>query len=223
MGLKNFIKRWYLRLKFLSKKVSFAQGCQIAFNSTFEGCNTIGRNTCFTGVLGFASYIGENANISGKIGKYCSIAPDVKVLTGAHPISDFVSTSPVFYSLREQCNFSFVKEQYFDEYMYADKINRLGIIVGNDVWIGSGVTLMGGITIGDGAVILPNATVVKNILPYSVVGGVPSSVIKMRFDEDTIKFLLEFKWWDQPVDWLQKNVLLFHNIENLRKKFENKI
>ena len=221
--MKRILKLWYFRLKFYSKKVTFANGCYIAINSTFEGYNSVGENVIFGGVLGLGSYIGKNTNLSGKVGRYCSIGADVRVLTGTHPLSNFVSTSPVFYSLWKQCNFTFVKEQYFEEYLYADKVNKFGIIVGNDVWIGAGVTIMGGIIIGDGAVILPNATVVKDIPPYSIVGGVPAKIIKMRFDNDTINFLLELKWWNQPIDWLQKNALFFHNIEEFKNKFKNSI
>ena len=53
--------------------------------------------------------------------------------------------------------------------------------IGNDVWIGSNVTIMSGVTIGDGAVIANNSHVVKNIDPYSIVGGNPAKFIKFRF------------------------------------------
>jgi hypothetical protein len=55
---------------------------------------------------------------------------------------------------------------------------------------------MSGITVGDGAVIANNSHVVKNVEPYSIVGGNPAKLIKYRFSEDQIKKLLEIRWWD---------------------------
>ena len=54
------------------------------------------------------------------------------------------------------------------------------ITVGNDVWIGYGAQIMSGVTIGDGAVVAAGAVVTKNVLPYSVVAGVPAKKIKER-------------------------------------------
>ena len=45
------------------------------------------------------------------------------------------------------------------------------VIIGNDVWICENVTIMSGINIGDGAIIANNSHVVKNVDPYSIVGG----------------------------------------------------
>jgi len=66
-----------------------------------------------------------------------------------------------------------------------------------DVWIGSNVTIMSGITIGDGdgVVIANNSHVVKNVEPYSLVGGNPAKLIKYRFTKEQIEKLLEIKWW----------------------------
>lgn len=221
MDIKRIIKLLYFRAKYASKKVAFGKGCNISISATFEGANSIGRNSLFKGILGFGSYVGQNVCLSANIGKYCSIADSVKTLTGTHPLSKFVSTSPMFYSLLKQSNLTFVNKQFLNEYLYADKVNELGIIVENDVWIGTGATIMGGLIIGNGAVILPNATVIKDVPPYAIVGGIPAKVIKMRFDDNTINFLLQFKWWNQPVEWLQKNVLFFHDVENFKNNFNN--
>ena len=54
---------------------------------------------------------------------------------------------------------------------------------------------MSGVTIGDGAVIANNSHVVKNIEPYSLVGGNPAKLIKYRFTPEQIEKLLKIKWW----------------------------
>ena len=69
-------------------------------------------------------------------------------------------------------------------------------IIGNDVWIAANVTIMSGVTIGDGAVIANNSHVVKNVEPYSLVGGNPAKLIKYRFTPEQIAKLLEIKWWE---------------------------
>jgi acetyltransferase-like isoleucine patch superfamily enzyme len=221
MELKRILKLWFFRLKLIRKKVTFCYGASIAWHSSFEGCNTIGNYTQFIGELGFGSYIANNSTIWGKIGRYCSIASDVKVLAGTHPLSPFVSTSPVFYSLLKQCNITFANNQHFEEFLYADKVNKHTLIIGNDVWIGTGAIIIGGLTIGDGAVILANATVTKDIPPYTIVGGVPGKELGKRFDDETIDFLLEFKWWNKSREWLKNNSDFFLNIERFKKEFKN--
>jgi len=73
-----------------------------------------------------------------------------------------------------------------------------GVIIGSDVWIGGGTTIMDGLTIGDGVSIAANSQVVKNVEPYSIVGGNPAELIKYRFSYDIVKRFLELKWWDFP-------------------------
>lgn len=55
-----------------------------------------------------------------------------------------------------------------------------GVIIGDDVWIGSRVTILPGVTIGEGSVIGASAVVTKDVPPYAVVAGNPARVVKMR-------------------------------------------
>lgn len=54
------------------------------------------------------------------------------------------------------------------------------IIIGNDVWIGANSTILKGVKIGDGAIIAAGALVVKDVAPYTIVGGCPAKLIKER-------------------------------------------
>jgi acetyltransferase-like isoleucine patch superfamily enzyme len=58
------------------------------------------------------------------------------------------------------------------------------VVIGNDVWIGTNVYIGPHVTIGDGAVVGANAVVLRDVEPYTVVGGVPARFIKKRGDND---------------------------------------
>ena len=70
------------------------------------------------------------------------------------------------------------------------------MIIANDVWIGYDSTIMPGIKIGNGAIIASKSVVTKDVPDYTIVGGNPAKVIKYRFDQKTIKALLEIAWWN---------------------------
>ncbi|MDR2409539.1 MAG: CatB-related O-acetyltransferase [Bacteroidales bacterium] len=138
--------------------------------------------------IGRGTYIAANSNISKTdIGRFCSIGPNFMCGCGIHPING-ISTSPAFYSILKQNGMSFSKSNKIEE--------RKPIKIGNDVFIGMNVTILDGVTIGDGAVIAAGAVVVKNIQPYSLVGGVPAKHIKYRFNKVNVQKLLNIKWWD---------------------------
>lgn len=60
-------------------------------------------------------------------------------------------------------------------------VNRMGIRVGRDCWIGAKVTVLDGAEIGDGCIVAAGAVVVKGDYPsMSIIGGVPARVISSR-------------------------------------------
>jgi virginiamycin A acetyltransferase len=70
---------------------------------------------------------------------------------------------------------------------------------------------MSGVTIGDGAIIANNSHVVKNVEPYSIVGGNPAKLIRYRFTTEQIKKLLEIKWWNWDDEKINKFTPLLCN------------
>jgi acetyltransferase-like isoleucine patch superfamily enzyme len=217
--LKKLLKYLLNKFKF-SKLVIFDFSSDISPKSSFEGMNKINKNTYFMGEMGRCSYIGGNARIAGKIGRFTSISPYVRVNPGSHPLEiPFATTSPVFFSLGKQAGVTFTNVQRYDEIKYADKERKHHVIIGNDCWIGDGAFIVGGISIGDGAIVLANAVVTKNIPPYAIVGGVPAKILRYRYDELTISFLLKLQWWNMDINWLKQNADLMCDIEKLKMHF----
>lgn len=145
----------------------------------------------------------ENNDAKLIIGNFCSIAK-VNIYLGGNHRTDWVTTYP----------FGAVNKDTFNLFNVDDHghpSTRGDVIIGNDVWIGDNVTIMSGVTIGDGAVIACNSHVVKNVEPYSLVGGNPAKLIKYRFSQEQIDKLLEIKWWNWDNDKINKFTPLLCN------------
>ena len=80
---------------------------------------------------------------------------------------------------------------------------------------------MGGITIGTGAVVLARAVVTNDVPPYAIVGGVPARVLRYRYDEETIRFLLESKWWEKSLNWYKAHWKLFLDMDKFKEHMRN--
>lgn len=191
-------------------------------NSVFEGRNYLGsRSILINSEMQFGSYIGDNSRFTNTfIGKYSCIASDVAVVLGQHPSSGFVSVHPAFFSVNNSIvRFSYVNKQKYIEQKFADTEKQISVVIGNDVWIGNGVKILEGVTIGDGAIVAAGAVVTKDVPPYAIVGGVPAKVIKYRFSEEDIEFLLNLRWWDKGEDWIRENAEYFEDIELLKQQY----
>lgn len=183
--------------------------------SQFEGLNTVGAGCRIVySQVGFGSYVSNDTELlTTKVGRYCSIGPHVLMPTGKHPVSEFASSSPLFYSSKGVNGTSFVCEDKFNECEYAN--GGYSRVIGNDVWIGGGCLILEGVTIGDGAVIGAGAVVTKDVPPYAICVGVPAKVLRRRFDSCTVERLLELRWWDRDVSWLRKHSEVFESTEQL--------
>ena len=130
------------------------------------------------------------------IGRYSSIAAVVRISPHEHPIG-WLTSNTIAYDDGPGNPFSWARKSMGLALPKAVRHSHSHPVkIGNDVWIGQGAFIKGGVTIGDGAVVAAHAVVTKDVPPYAVVAGVPAKVIKYRFDEETIRELLDLKWWD---------------------------
>ena len=179
--MKKILKFLFRNIFSYKKNVVFGKNVVIGFFSDLNNVH-----------IGNYTYIAGRAKLNNlKIGSYSSIGKGLNTGFGSHPIKRF-STSPVFHSINNVFEKKYIKNNNFDSY----KETRIG----NDVWIGINVILMDGVTVGDGSIIAAGSVVTKDVLPYSIVGGVPAKLIKMRFDSETIDILLDSKWWEKDPD-----------------------
>jgi virginiamycin A acetyltransferase len=147
------------------------------------------------------------------IGKFCQIASGVEfIMNGANHQMKCISTFPFY-----------IFEKWNENIPSLDKMSLKGdTIIGNDVWIGQNSTILPGVKIGDGVIIGTKSVVGSNVGPYSIVAGNPAKIIRKRFDDELIELMLEFKWWDLPVEEIDKLIPLLHNnnIEYVKEKIK---
>ncbi|MBF2018387.1 MAG: Vat family streptogramin A O-acetyltransferase [Rivularia sp. T60_A2020_040] len=132
------------------------------------------------------------------IGKFCALATGVKfIMNGAnHKMSGF-STYP----------FQIFGNGWERIMPQLDELSNKGdTVIGNDVWIGYEALIMPGVQIGDGAIIASKSVVTKNVLPYTIVGGNPATVIRKRFADDVIEMLLKISWWNWDIEKISRNL-----------------
>ena len=125
------------------------------------------------------------------IGKFCQIAAGVEfVMNGANHQMNAVTTFP-FYTLE---GWDMSPPEKHDLPLKGDTV------IGSDVWVGQNTVILPGVHIGDGAIIGADSVVGSDIAPYTVVVGNPARPLRKRFDDELIALLLDFKWWDRPID-----------------------
>jgi len=161
-------------MNFFEKHVSFID-C-VAFDGLYVGYRSYSNQSTF----------GSNT----RIGRFCSIGRRCSINASRHP-TNWLSTHPYVFD-----------ERYSQSARsWSDRLNE--VTIGNDVWIGDNVVVLSGVTVGDGAIIGAGSVVTKDVEPYSICVGVPSRIQRMRFDDATIRELLEIRWWEYEESLLQ--------------------
>ncbi|GAC1374973.1 MAG: hypothetical protein NVSMB40_12510 [Aquirhabdus sp.] len=121
------------------------------------------RNVLILGnvTIGAGSSISNNTSINGvsagvHIGENVMIAPGCCIIAFDHGM--------------QVTNIPMIRQPLVEQAIYIE----------DDVWICANCTITKGVTIGTGSIICANSVVTKDIAPYSVMGGAPAKLIKMR-------------------------------------------
>lgn len=205
----EYLKWLKTKIKYQAKYKNLKVGYMSKLiNVVFGQYNWLGNNVIMiNSSIGDFSYISDGSVISEtEMGKFCSIGPNVRIAPGKHPTHTFVSTHPAIYSNPDYCMKNFQTKDYHNP--------KRNVIIGNDVWICANAVIADGVTVGDGAIIAANAVVNSDVEPYSIVGGIPATFIRKRFKDEQINVLNGSKWWDQSLDWIEKNSDIFLDIED---------
>lgn len=181
-------------------------------NSTFA-VNIFDHKRVNVGNFSYGGIFCLNHNDSARlnIGNFVSIGPEVAFIPASDHDTGTLSTFPYKTKITSG---------------ETEALSKGNITIGDDVWIGYNATILSGVTIGQGAVIAAGAVVTSDIPPYSVAAGVPAKVIKHRFSEDVIDYLLTLDYSKLTDDMVREHVneLYLHiegmDIEEVKRTFE---
>lgn len=155
------------QFKKIGNNVIFEAGVLIFHPENIELGNNIyiGHQTILKGyykgslIIGDGTWIGQQCFFHSAgdifIGRNVGIGPAVKIITSYH-------------------------EDNVDKPVLQNKLIFEKVIIEDDVDLGIGAIILPGVTVGKGAIVGAGAVVTKNVLPYSVVIGVPAKVIRHR-------------------------------------------
>ncbi len=127
------------------------------------------------------------------LGKFCAVGENVRIITSNH------ETGRLTMNYRVQS--AVLGKRHVSE--------RIGVLIGNDVWVGDQAIILPGVAIGDGAVIGAGAVVTRSVEPYTVVAGNPARAIRKRFSPETIEKVAGLAWWDWSAAEMKEKKALF--------------
>ncbi len=129
-----------------------------------------------------------------RIGRFTSIGPGVTIVLANHSY-DSATTYPFVYL-----------SAYWPSAPrdVADHVSKGGVVIGNDVWIGTQSIILSGVTVGDGAIIAAGSVVTRDVPPYEIHGGNPAKMIKRRHPPEIAAALQEIGWWDWPEEKIDR-------------------
>ncbi|MBK7643651.1 MAG: acyltransferase [Planctomycetes bacterium] len=123
--------------------------------SSYYGVD-LGEGLCIGAgsAIGAGSWIGASGFV--EIGRDVLLGPQVVIIPENHVFEDTSRT---------------IKEQ---------GVQRAGVTIEDDCWIGTRATILSGVRIGRGSIVAAGAVVRHDVPPGAIVGGVPARVLRMR-------------------------------------------
>lgn len=175
----------------------WVDGHQITYLDSVEGIDVDWEYPSYPTMRVLKSVPNDGETI--KLGKYCGIHYSTVMIPGGIHHTDWVSSV----------------HAHVEDGAWVDTpgaIHSVGqIVIGSDVFTAYQSVITSGVTVGHGAIVATRAVVVKDVEPYSIVGGNPAKHIRYRFDEPTREALLRIKWWDWSTDMVAAHKDLIHS------------
>jgi acetyltransferase-like isoleucine patch superfamily enzyme len=166
-----------VRIRFASH-LRLGHGCYIDQGVYIHACPagvTIGPRTLVMHGSILHVYNFRNLPHAGiAIGADCLVG-ELNVIRGQGgvTIGDRVYTSPLVQIVAVNHVFDDSARPFVEQGITAE-----GIVIEDDVWIGSGAVITDGVRVGRGAVVAAGAVVTRDVPPHTLVGGIPAHVIR---------------------------------------------
>lgn len=144
----------------ISKKAMVAKNVSVNNSTIGHYVNLAHDSAILDSTIGQRTSIGRYTNVRhSDVGRYSTVSWNVTIGADGHPIDRISGNASFFQTRFGLCSKNISKGE----------VPRTR--VGHDVWIGCNAIIKSGVTIGNGAVIGAGAVVLKDVLPYEVVGG----------------------------------------------------
>jgi acetyltransferase-like isoleucine patch superfamily enzyme len=159
-------RRVYRRIKMLALRPLFkSAGTSFRFDPD-------GHYSFSTIEVGDHVFLGPGAFLSAtesyiRIGHKVMFGPNVTVLGGDHRID--------------------VLGAFMSDVTEKRPQDDRGVDIADDVWIGANATILHGVKIERGAVVAAGAVVTRDVPAYTIVGGCPARMLRMRFTPEQIR------------------------------------
>lgn len=142
----------------------------------------IAHSASVSGRAGSSLRMGKNCFVAAhayvtdsvRLGDHCTINPFATV-RGAITAGDGVRIGA--HACIVGFNHGFART---DVPVWSQPCTSKGIVLGDDVWVGSHVTILDGVKIGSHTILAAGAVVTKDVPDYAIVGGNPARVLRMR-------------------------------------------
>jgi len=167
----------HVRLRF-ADHIRLGRGVYLDQNTYLHACPKgieLGDRTIVMHGAVLHVYNFRNMPQSGiKIGADCLVG-EYSVIRGQGgvTIGDRVYTSPFTQIIAVNHVFADPNRPFIEQGITAE-----GIVIEDDVWLGAGAIITDGVRVGKGAVVAAGSVVTNDVLPHTVVGGVPAKIIK---------------------------------------------
>ena len=195
----------------VGEPLKFDAGCRLESFVGFHGSRTF----CD---IGYQSYTSSRMPDDVKIGRYSSLSWGIDFPSFNHPHA-CLSTSPFTHDIYKQ-----EPSRAIARFKNSDRPNFLAsnpqkqpVVIEHDVWVGQNSTIMSGVVLKTGSIVAAHSVVTKTFPPYSIIGGNPARLIRMRFPDEIISELLLSEWW--RYNFVDFNHLDFQNIRSFLVDF----